>query len=281
MTAGAHTELATPPYQPHLHQAAQAAAARQGHYLPHLHQPRSGLPGEGGRAALPGWPDSHRPPFGPQTHPSHLVHWTQHAARLLLPHSMRDVADLLMGDGWRPGLAEALPTYQHSGAGPAGAPPPPQSLAEPSVQPIWPPMAMQQRMADSAGGSGAASGPRGPGRPLVPVPPSGPPGGPPSRLVSKRSCKGSRHPHAPGAALAPPGAPPGAKDLPAAELLAGRHPPSHVRLLMASDPAAVSQLLASLPGVDAKAACVRATVAALGGHTVPAALVASAEPPSW
>ena len=44
-----------------------------------------------------------------QLHMPHLAHWTQHAARLLLPHSMRDVADLLMGDGWRPGLADALP----------------------------------------------------------------------------------------------------------------------------------------------------------------------------
>eukprot|EP00798_Chlamydomonas_sp_ICE-L_P027588 gene27588-7223_t len=32
-------------------------------------------------------------------------HWmSQHAARLMLPHSMRDVADLISGDAWRPGL---------------------------------------------------------------------------------------------------------------------------------------------------------------------------------
>eukprot|EP00955_Chlamydomonas_euryale_P025094 264292-Chlamydomonas_euryale.AAC.1 len=37
--------------------------------------------------------------------------WAQQAARMLLPHSMRDMADLLLGDGWRQGLADELPPY--------------------------------------------------------------------------------------------------------------------------------------------------------------------------
>lgn len=61
------------------------------------------------------------------------------------------------------------------------------------------------------------------------------------------------------------------------ELLAGRHPAPHVRLLM-SDPGMVSKLLGSLPGVDPQAACVQATVAALAGLPVPVSLLAGVEP---
>ena len=73
---------------------------------------------------------------------------------------------------------------------------------------------------------------------------------------------------------------PVAKDVPASEVLAGRHPPPHVRLHM-MDAAAVAKLLASLPGVDPRAACVRTAVAALAGRGVPASLLASCEPPAW
>ena len=54
-----------------------------------------------------------------QMRPS-LQQWTQQAARMLLPHSMRDMADLLLGDGWRPGLADALPSFPVAGMGGVG-----------------------------------------------------------------------------------------------------------------------------------------------------------------
>ncbi len=45
-----------------------------------------------------------------------LQQWVQTAAHMLLPHNMRDMTDLLLGDGWRPGLADNLTSA--SGAGP-------------------------------------------------------------------------------------------------------------------------------------------------------------------
>ena len=68
--------------------------------------------------------------------------------------------------------------------------------------------------------------------------------------------------------------------MPAAEVLAGRHPPPHVRLHM-SDPKAVAQLMTALPGVDPRAACVRVAIAALAGQGVPATLLAGSELPIW
>ena len=73
---------------------------------------------------------------------------------------------------------------------------------------------------------------------------------------------------------------PVAKDIPASEVLSGRHPPPHVRQHL-SDRMAVAKLMASLPGVDPRAACVRVAVAALAGQGVPATLLASSELPAW
>jgi hypothetical protein len=115
---------------------------------------------------------------------------------------MRDVADLLMGDGWRPGLADALPAYPANNAPVPGtqASAAAAGMTAPGAQPVWPPLmspaALQQQQRrqlqedadaeDAAGTSGPPQQqqqqqlldtshalPRPPIRPMrLPVPPS-------------------------------------------------------------------------------------------------------------
>jgi len=186
-----------------------------------------------------------------------LHHWTQHAARLLLPHNMRDAADLLLGDGWRPGLARPLPP----------APPNMDASSSPTASSYYAASAASQadgraeasargpRQEAGQGTGQVEGGFRFPAPPLVPPPPAGP------RMFGKSAS--ARH-GAEGGCVSPR---PSAKDLSLYDVLGGRQPSPRVQGIM-GDAEFVQQLLAGLQGVDACAPNVRAMVAGLSAGRV-------------